>query len=593
TGKTIIGKATVERFINTGLEAQGGHRKSWQLLAISTIGQTIKQSWMENATAPTGMPGGDPKPGYGIMITGRLPNAVAEGFDVRTTPGASIKAYNSSTGTYDEPNSTHLPIYDPRGYMVMVRGDRSVFTHNGDAKPTTLRTKGNFIIGDHSVDVPANSFASIGNPYASAIEINKIVKTGGVTEVIAFWDPLLSGGYGLGGFVYLAKTGDHYIATPLTGSYSGPVKHIQSGQAFFVQTNAAGKVSFAENAKVSGSELVMRQENRDSRTVLFKTNLYGINPDGTAFIADGTLMQLGDEFSNEIDRYDAIKMSNTSENLSIRSGGKNIAVERRQHVNDFDTIFYNLTGVRAQKYRLSFIAQDMQRQGLDAFLEDIYLGTKTPINLNGSTDYDFTIENIPGSYASDRFRIVFHAAFGPLSVTFISVNATESEGDIQVKWKVENENGIQAYKVEKSSDGLSFYEVAHINAGNLNEYNWTDKNAYTGNNYYRINSIGLNGKDEISRTVKVLIQADPSKISIYPNPITNGVVNVHLSNQPSGKYSIRLLNPAGQIIVHKVVTHIQGNSSHAIKWDYKMARGMYQIEVTKPDGLVHMIKVVY
>ena len=105
--------------------------------------------------------------------------------------------------------------------------------------------------------------------------------------------------------------------------------------------------------------------------------------------------------------------------------------------------------------------------------------------------------------------------------------------------------------------------------------------------------IDENSKIEWSSIVKVFIQREPSKITIYPNPITNGVVNVHLINQPSGNYKIRLLNQVGQVIVNKIVTHGLGNSIHPIDWDYKLARGMYQIEVTKPDGGVNLIKVVY
>ena len=62
------------------------------------------------------------------------------------------------------------------------------------------------------------------------------------------------------------------------------------------------------------------------------------------------------------------------------------------------------------------------QQGLTGFLEDTYLHTSTPLNLNGSTIADFNIVNIPGSYAPDRFRIVFRQ-MSVLPVTFTSVKA--------------------------------------------------------------------------------------------------------------------------------------------------------------------------
>ena len=146
TGHTITGDVTVERFIGTGTT----HAKSWQLLAIPTQGQTIKASWQEGATttnvsSPAAGSAGNPKAGYGTMLTSDVPNAATQsspGFDAATAPGPSIKVYNSATDTYIGPATTAIPIYNKKGYFILVRGDRSVYTSGGLAIPTVLRTKG-------------------------------------------------------------------------------------------------------------------------------------------------------------------------------------------------------------------------------------------------------------------------------------------------------------------------------------------------------------------------------------------------------------------------------------------------------------------
>lgn len=83
------------------------------------------------------------------------------------------------------------------------------------------------------------------------------------------------------------------------------------------------------------------------------------------------------------------------------------------------------------------------------------------------------------------------------------------------------------------------------------------------------------------------------QITIYPNPIVDGIINLQFINEPAGKYGIRLLNPLGQVIVSKQIERADGNSAESIKWDYKQAHGIYQLEVTKPDGSVKIIKVMY
>ena len=91
-------------------------------------------------------------------------------------------------------------------------------------------------------------------------------------------------------------------------------------------------------------------------------------------------------------------MGNTAENLAIKTAGKLLAIESRHTITQQDTIFLNLTGVRVQAYRFEFIASNLNT-GLEGFLEDNYLHTRTPLDLSGTTVANFNIENIAGSYA--------------------------------------------------------------------------------------------------------------------------------------------------------------------------------------------------
>ena len=91
-------------------------------------------------------------------------------------------------------------------------------------------------------------------------------------------------------------------------------------------------------------------------------------------------------------------MANAGENLSIRTAGILLAIERRHTITMPDTIFLNLTSVQVRQYQFSFDAENLIT-GIDGFLEDNYLHTRTPLNLSGNTVVNFSIENIPGSYA--------------------------------------------------------------------------------------------------------------------------------------------------------------------------------------------------
>ena len=294
SGNDITGDVTVERYIATG----SVHAKSWQLLAIPTVGQNIKDAWQEGATAATGIgalpPGANPHPGYGIMITSAVANAVSQpspGFDYLTTAGPSMKTYVYATNDYDAgPSSTQNAIYNQKGYVVLVRGDRSVNTSTAPANPTTLRTTGRLFTSTSlattppSTTVVATKFESIGNPYASAINIERITKSG-VDEFIFLWDPQLGGAYSLGAYVTFSHDipNHRYVPTPASPTYPGPITDIQSGQAFLMQATASnGTVSFTESAKSIGSALVtspVRNPRADTKLV---TNLYALEYRHTA-----------------------------------------------------------------------------------------------------------------------------------------------------------------------------------------------------------------------------------------------------------------------------------------------------------------------
>jgi hypothetical protein len=207
---------------------------------------------------------------------------------------------------------------------------------------------------------------------------------------------------------------------------------------------------------------------------------------------------------------------------------------------------------------------------------------------------NFNMVNIAGSYANDRFMIVF-APEVLLPVTFTSVKAYRQDRNIDVEWKVENEINIKQYEVEKSINGTQFTTLAVVpaTAGSTATYLSVDTGPVEGYNYYRVKSVDIAGKTAYTSVVKVLISSVKQDITINPNPITDGMIHLQLVNQPQGRYGIRLLNRLGQVILSKQISHADGNSTELIKWDYNLAHGMYQLEVTKPDGGIKNIKVMY
>ncbi len=588
TGNTIEGKVTVERFIP-------GVKKAWRFLAVPTMpGQSIHDAWQE------GQPANNTTSisGKGIQITSNIAGWNTKGFDA-ASGSPSIKTYNSATNTWTGVNSLLAPFSATAGgYLVFIRGDRSANSVTSPVTPTVLRTKGQLYTGDQpTITVTPKQFIAVSNPYAAPLDLRKIDQSKNLFYYV--WDPNLGSGSGYGAYQTLKKNGKgNYIAVPGGGSYSAKNNNlIQSGSAFFVYNKKGGYLTITEDSKADNTTdiVAFTPATATDQQPELTVQLYGIDASGNATLQDGVLQDFDDTYSDSVDEMDAQKPVNLSENLSIRTQGQLLAVESKHSMTTNDTTFLNLTTVKVQNYRFEIDASNLSANGMQGFLEDSYLGTKTPLNMSGVTDYNFAMVNIPGAYAADRFRIVFQPTHA-LAVTITSLTASQKGKNIAVEWKVDNQTNIKEYEIEKSADGNNFSNVATIQANSnaTTSYSWTDVNPVAGYNYYRVKSVDINGKTSYTQIVKVQPDGTLNRdITVFPNPIVNGTINLQLTNQPEGVYHVRVINQLGQAVLYKQVTHNEGSSSEAIQLSSNLAHGVYQVEVSSPANDVKIIKVLY
>jgi hypothetical protein len=324
----------------------------------------------------------------------------------------------------------------------------------------------------------------------------------------------------------------------------------------------------------------------------FGVSLYTGSGTGS-MIADGNIVVFDKIYSDNVDGNDALKILNGGENFGLKRNGKVLAIEARPPVAATDTLFYNMSNLRKQAYQLRFAPENMGSTGLQAFLLDKFLNTSTSLSLTDSSFVDISITANAASNSSDRFKVVFRT-MASLPVTFTSITAVQENKGIRVSWNVENENGILQYEIERSQYGNTFIKVGSVATGNAGQqqYNWIDQQPYQGNNYYRVRSIGKDGQVQYTNIAKVLAEINSASISVYPNPLVDGKINLHLVQQPAGNYHVRLLNSLGQALLSKDISHEGGSSAINITYNHKLPKGIYQLEVTKPGGEVAVVKVV-
>jgi hypothetical protein len=428
TGNTITGDVTVERYIHTGSAAASGpipaqHARSWQLLSTPTSGQTVRQSWMEGMVTP----GDNLNSGYGTNIPGGSTSFPIVGdydqpYAAGSGPGIKYWKFDNIPAPVFLPlPNTNVQLNNPFGYFLFVRGDRSVTTFPGTPVPTTLRQKGSLFQPSNppaQTTFPSganntNLFISIGNPYASAINLNAMVSTGGfnnIGPIVVVYDPSLGS---LGGYQYLQGGAAGYASLNATNTqyYNQGVQYpyIESGAAFYVSpaTSASGSITFTEAVKSPNQRLVNRAGSFDDSVKLNATLYLPGNK-----VADGSVVFFGSAYSNGVDRNDVPKLYNPGENFFVLQDSGSYIVAKRDLIGSSDSIFYSFSNLVPDTYKLTFGPSNIAEVGLSAILIDNYADTSFAISLTTDTEITFVVDSTTNSLQG-RFTLVFSRTARP------------------------------------------------------------------------------------------------------------------------------------------------------------------------------------
>lgn len=410
TKTAIVEQSTTGTVDNIVVERYIPAKRAFRLLSSPvTTSTSIKYNWQENQnnTSPLYANNSNTVSSYGTHITGSTSGA--NGFDATQTGSPSLFLFNNTSQAWTAISNTDTNTLSAgAAYRLMVRGDRSIDTYTNTPIPivTTLRTTGTLKIGSHTVtglNATAGAFNFIGNPYQSSIDIQTVLLASNNinSDHYYVWDPKVGGANGRGAFVTYTFLGN-------TNNVSGSAvnQYLQPMQACFVNTlaNGAASVVFAESNKfTTTNENVYRN---DSSTIpTLRLNVF----DATSFqqgstALDGVLCFFGDEYSNGLDSYDAGKLSNLDENLSIKVENSNHSIATFNYPILTSEYVISLSNYKHQNY--VFKAQLENYNGLTPYLLDQL--TTTYFEIQNNSSYNFIIDpNNPFSSASDRFKIVF------------------------------------------------------------------------------------------------------------------------------------------------------------------------------------------
>ena len=168
----------------------------------------------------------------------------------------------------------------------------------------------------------------------------------------------------------------------------------------------------------------------------------------------------------------------------------------------------------------------------------------------------------------------------------IELSGQYINGEARLTYKVAENFKYASFAIEFSTDGITFSEVKRIPNTSLNaveNYLYTEpKNA--AKMHYRI--AGRNAQGTIKYSNIVLLRNNQQQlISVYPNPITNNLINVKLYESPNSPVDVNILTMTGQKLYSKRFT--QTGSLLSFRVPTFTANAHYILEVVYGSTTAH------
>ncbi|MFZ1678237.1 MAG: T9SS type A sorting domain-containing protein [Saprospiraceae bacterium] len=148
----------------------------------------------------------------------------------------------------------------------------------------------------------------------------------------------------------------------------------------------------------------------------------------------------------------------------------------------------------------------------------------------------------------------------------------------QLDWSIAQMVNTTQFVIERSTDGVVFAPIGSLdaegNSGHIQSYQFFDKEAVAGDNYYRLMQVNAQDDREYSPVRIVNFSPKYFSVSYAPNPADEYIeVDINGSKELN---TIRLMDGSGRVVLHENIESSMTKFNMDIK---KLNAGIYVLEV--------------
>jgi Secretion system C-terminal sorting domain len=182
----------------------------------------------------------------------------------------------------------------------------------------------------------------------------------------------------------------------------------------------------------------------------------------------------------------------------------------------------------------------------------------TNVNFSVSSDVDVGGSVSVGSGSNLALSGTFHdhggcsgpAAFctGSLPVELLSFDAFPGQNNVRLDWVTASEINFDYFLVEKSTNGIAFSTVAKVQGAGTSrtgdQYSVVDEKPTFGKTYYRLTEVDMDHSIHYLKMLALDFTGEKA-VTIYPNPVPNGIVHIDLNFAPDSDAIVSIIDLRG------------------------------------------------
>lgn len=180
----------------------------------------------------------------------------------------------------------------------------------------------------------------------------------------------------------------------------------------------------------------------------------------------------------------------------------------------------------------------------------------------------------------------------PLPVTYLSIDAKSTGGNVSLNWKTASEQMNKGFYVERSVNGENFYTIGFVigngTSSRVNAYQWIDHNAFELNGvnelHYRLRQLDIDGMESYSIVKSVgNKELSENSISLYPNPFTE-LTTIQIVSDEAIHATIQIIDVNGRLISQQTQNLQVGDQTILLDEFQKNQAGIYFIKVNTKNN---------